>query len=229
MLIAQSTFLPESKTIFNSTSYQTIKENCEASITEFKVLRDLSFSGDLSPPVIVNDYYLKAMRNYNQQSSFSNILSNDNTIEFQANCLVKIVLMHRIPIRHRNMLLNESSKVMRYFSDTESVNAHIHRIIDIYLVNESFLYIFYESLDHYQSIYVTAMVPSSSRKFPPLLKINSSNTSSSTASSLLNLVNIQSWVHALSQTVLWLAQLGLAHRYIRPEYVFVSILEPTKV
>ena len=181
-------------------------------MNNYRVLRDHSFMGDLGPDFIVNDYYLKAVAVQDQEVPDLSAIPT-------AYCLVKIVSMKRIPQPHRNMLLNESTKIMRYFSTTE-YNARIHKLLDICMVDDSNLYMFFENLHEHKSLYTVVHGVPKEFRFPPPAR--ASNT-------MLTLAKMQLWMHELAKTVELLSYHGLAHRYIRPEYVYINEQDHSKV
>lgn len=194
-------------------SYQNIRLGGEAALANYRVLRSQSFTGDLGANIIVNDYYLKAVH-FLEESPLT-----DPTV---ANCLVKIVPMRRIPISHRNMLLNESTKILRHFSAFEPLNSRIHRILDVYLLEDTYLYLFFESLAKHKSLYQLLHDLSADYLFPPPSR-------AANKARMLTLAKLQVWMRDLAQTVAYLAQHGLSHRYIRPEFVFIDEQDHSKV
>ena len=192
--------------------YTEIKNGGEAALTSYRVLRDLSFASDIGPDVIVNDYFLKAVRGQEMP---------DLSVDPTAYCLVKIVAIRRIPQKHRNMLFNESGKVMRHFAAVDPFSSRIHRVLDIFLLNESHLYMFFENLHAHKSLHTVVHGVPKGFRFPPPAR--------APEHSMLTLAKVQIWMRELAQMVEFLAYHGLAHRYIRPEYLFVNEHDHAKV
>lgn len=236
-VVSASTFNEQSANIFSSEGYAHLREGGEAAITGYRLLRELSYTEDLGPEVILNDHYLKVVRIVPQQQPTSKIggasvisVSDGSTLAqsqpassqgSSANALVKIIATRHIPVAHRNMLLNESSKIMRYFSDNEPLNRRVHRILDIYFLSDAFIYLFFEPLEGLRSLAtIVGRLQEEGGRFPPPMRLTAEMINS--GSSSLTLLNLQTVMRDLAQTAAYLAQHGLAHRYIRPEYVFVN-------
>lgn len=227
-----NTFHEQSAKIFKSEGYVLFREGPEAAITGYRVLRDLSFTEDLGPEVMLNDHYLKAVKVGQQQPASENTVRSvisvsggsnlaPQTSTNSTNALVKIVSTRHIPVAHRNMLLNESSKIMRHFGSYESTNARVHRVLDIYFISDAFIYIFFEPLEGMRSLAtIIGRLQEEGAQFPPPMRLSAEMVS--LGSNCLTLLKLQTVMRDLAQTATYLAQHGLAHRYIRPEYVFVN-------
>ena len=217
--ISEMTFAPESSEIFVHVGFNEINGD-ESAITNYTILRDQSFNGDLESPYIINDWYLKAtklrsvgnlrpQKHHHQQQQQQSHLEVSNEP-----CLVKIYSLKSIPTRHRNMLLNESGKIMRYLSNCDR-QIHRHKVFDIFLINVT-LYMFFESLHQYQSIrYLIETYLSSNNCLPPPIRTQN-------VGSLITLINVRHWIVNLTETVKYMTSHGISHRYIRPEFVFVN-------
>ena len=185
VVIPLSTFSENSPQIFNSEGYQTIGKGGEAALPNYQILREQSFASDLGPDAIVNDYYLKAVHT---------VPGSSLAEPPEPNCWVKIVPIQRVPIGHRNMMINESTKILRHFSAFEPLNQRVHRILDIFLVQETYLYLFYEPLANHKSLHqLLHGLPSDYSYPPPDLSPNKD--------CMLTVAKLQVWMRDLAQTV----------------------------
>src|SRR5699024_8949885 len=111
------------------------------------------------------------------------------------------------PIRHRNMLFNDSGKIMKYFGELEDSTTprnRIHKVFDIFYCDNR-LYIFYEVLGHCRSIHHLYSDASGVvlQRQPPNGKL-------------------RRWMTQLAETIDFMSHHAIAHRYIRAEYVLVD-------
>lgn len=179
-------------------------------LPEYRILRETSF--DQKSYEQLGEQFLKVERVNGGSVCSRKVIS----------CLARVIQKRRIPTAQRNLMTNESVKIMRYFSITETVSGRVHRLLDAFLCQEGSdaekLILFFESLTRHRSLQqIVKEVSSASesqeiRKFPPPL----------TGSSMFTLTYVHLWVRDLTQTAAHLATHGLAHRYIRPEYLFVN-------
>lgn len=178
-----------------------MRKGMEADVKAYRVLRDISFEGDNT-----EGQFLKARQ-----------------IESNSACLAKIVQKRCIPNSQRNLLLNESCKILRFFSDFEPVKGKIHRLLSCYLCEEGTVrekvILFFESLTDYKSIHQLVQERLKKESFPPPAR----------GSVNLTLANIQVWMRELTQIAEYLSQHGTAHRYIRGEFVYVDETNPELV
>lgn len=208
--IAASTFSSASMIIFNLDSFKRMGQHGTEHylLPEYRILRDCSF--DQKSNEQLGEQFLMAER------SSSGSASNRGAVS----CLARVLLKRRIPTAQRNLMTNESVKIVRYFSSTEAVSGRVHRLLEAFLCQEGTeaekMIFFFESLTRHRSLLQIVKEASSSsqenRKFPPPL----------TGSSMFTLTYVHLWVRDLTQTAAYLAAHGLAHRYIRPEYLFVN-------
>lgn len=153
----------------------------------YSIERNQSFGKEFS--IFVNDYYLEARD------------SNNN------NCLVKIFTLNRIPLRHRNVILNESGKILTYFSQKESVlKNHIHLVREIFL-GENQLFIFFDKLNNCQSLFHLFSCKKNLTK--------------------LTRKQFKGWMLQLAEIIYYLTKHAISHRYIRPEYIFIDLTSLT--
>ena len=194
-------FAIETPEIFSYTSFEKVAN--EEAIVKYRILREASFGEDLSPKMIVADNYLKASK--------ADVRTEQTTTEI---FLVKIFLETCAPVRHINQILGESSKIMRYFSDTQPYNRFVHRVLDIYRADGR-IFIFFDNLPDHRSLHQIVRSELPTDKLPPA-RVQKGGPDQ------LSLENVTKWTYQLAQTVFNLANHGIAHRYIRPEYVFIS-------
>lgn len=120
--------------------------------------------------------------------------------------LAKIIVLNQIPLRNRNMLLNESVKIMRFFSTHDyQIQRYFHKVIETFLLDNR-LIIFYENILDCRSIY-------------QLCKEYQVTTP----------LRIQKWHKQLGEVVDFLSYYAISHRYIRPEYVFINSRDHIKL
>ena len=199
--VAPDMFAIETPEIFGYGNIEKVTN--EEAITKYQIVREESFDSDLLSSFMADDY-LKAIKTTPPDVDPANIENSG---------LVKLVLDTCVPVRHYHQILGESSKIMRFFSNTAPYNRFIHCVWDIYQT-DSIIFIFYESLSSHQSIYTIVHTELASGQFPP--------TRIEGTGGLLSLENIYKWTYQLAQTIYNLANHAIAHRYIRPEYVFIS-------
>lgn len=181
-------------------------------LPEYRILREKSFEGT-QEGTNLGEHFLSAQKTVS--SSTSRVV---------VPCLARIIQKRRIPTAQRNLLINESTKIMRYFSTTEALNGgRVHRLLEAFLIKEATdaekLIFFYETLTRHCSLLAIVkavaerpLSSQESKRFPPPL----------TGSSMFTLTHVHAWVRDVAQTAVHLAAHGLAHRYIRPEYLYVN-------
>ncbi|KAJ6220688.1 hypothetical protein RDWZM_006500 [Blomia tropicalis] len=218
--ISSTAFSPNSITIFGLNGYEHL-DGDESSMTKYRIDRDQSFTND--PTIVINhgsiDQYFKA--------SIVQPEGTNNQESSSSQCLVKMVNRRQTPYRHHCILHNESSKIMRYISINAALFRYVHRILDIYLIGNC-VYIFFESLQQYQSInYILTM--GKNIHFPPPLTDRNGPTNNNNNEQFFTLFNVLNWIINLTETIGIISDHGLSHRYVRKEFVFVNEANPQQI
>lgn len=123
--MSKESFSSETFRLFNNKGYQSIKSEYELRASGFLIFRSKSFTKDFE--FLQHDDYIRAKTVPKSKASSINSTSSHSALASN-NCLVKVFLLTRIPYRHRNMLLNESSRMMRFFSEEKTCPASIHKV-----------------------------------------------------------------------------------------------------
>ncbi|OTF75896.1 hypothetical protein BLA29_002201, partial [Euroglyphus maynei] len=200
--LAYPEFAAATRSIFTTQSHQQI-ENEQQLFQEkhFRIERNQSFTEEFN--AFINDYYLRSSYRLEDIDSWET-------------GLVKIFSMNHLPNRHKNILLNESGKIMKYLSgqmmkqekecSISIVTNHIHRLIEIFrttTTERSHLFLFYESLFGNRSL---------------------ANIFSSTECRSIwpSIIQIKQLLLQLLDVIDYLSRHAISHRYIRPEYIYVD-------
>ncbi|KAJ6225613.1 hypothetical protein RDWZM_004158 [Blomia tropicalis] len=185
--------LPSAKAIFNQIGWKTIQS--EQTLHEsfegkyYIILRNLSFVHEYT--YLQNERYLQA------------------AINGQMNFMVQIHLLRDMPSRYRNVLVKESTRIMKFFG-TEQIrqqpkSRHIQAAEAIFMTGDiQKLYIFFPSLSGYRTLHhLVYEIPD-----------------------FINSTTLSIIMHQLTNTLDFLLQHGICHRYIRAEHIF---LQPTNI
>ncbi|KAH7638846.1 hypothetical protein HUG17_2879 [Dermatophagoides farinae] len=114
-------FASATRLIFAQRSHQQIEN--EQQLFEqkhFRIERDQSFKDEYNA-LFINDYYLQSRYHHEDNNNNDDNGHNDSVDNLLFDTwnigLVKILPMNHIPNRHKNILLNESGKIMKYLSE----------------------------------------------------------------------------------------------------------------
>lgn len=185
---------------------------------KIQIDRNKSFGKELSN--FLNESFLRWRKD---RTISTERVANNESIE---SGLAKIFLLPMITTRHRNILLNEGGKILKFLSknyQSELISKSIHKVFEIFLCEKQLIFLF-EPLHDCRTLLDL---------FRTVSNVDTDhNENDGIGNDLLqaetrpNQNHITLWSIQLIEVLIFLHNNAISHRYIRPEFVYIENYQP---
>ncbi|KAF7490176.1 hypothetical protein SSS_01592 [Sarcoptes scabiei] len=219
IILSHLEFSDKSKEIFSTKCYDKIAD--EKSLLKYRKIqidRNKSFGKELSN--FLNESFLRWRKD---RTISTERVANNESIE---SGLAKIFLLPMITTRHRNILLNEGGKILKFLSknyQSELISKSIHKVFEIFLCEKQLIFLF-EPLHDCRTLLDL---------FRTVSNVDTDhNENDGIGNDLLqaetrpNQNHITLWSIQLIEVLIFLHNNAISHRYIRPEFVYIENYQP---